>query len=1469
MPTICSGAKPAAKHLGTIALLALLLCLLFAVPAFAQDQPVVVSNVKVEPNPFSPNNDGVNETTKFSFTLTEASAVTIELVWFSNPVVVDGVTLHSGPLNDTLRLGDSDVPFASDMIYLDSAAVSGLNEYIWDGMLGALQVPDSTYTYLIRAEDLDADDQFTTQPVTGTLQIDSNPPVISSVGVSPNPFSPNGDKINDEANITFTLSGLPNNAKVGDIAFSISYDNEGNPISFNLDTGNTTDEFLNSDTLDVPFAPIKLQFIPKNLNIESISFVIQGGRVLDSGDTVAVSSNVEIPGHDQDNPADRSVTSLVKFSFIDKVFNEDGSRNDNPSNLVEVRTFAGNVRVEVNNSSNEQVASYLELDPPFIGNGSYTASLATELPDDTYTFIITAVDESGNLARQTGQVTAISEAFAISGLVASPDTISPADQNNRLDLTTISYTINRAGTVTLQIFRDSTAFVQNNLVRTLYSNREQQEGSHNISWDGKNDVGEFVSQNLEQNYRVILSVFDPITFETTESRTLVRVDNAPPEEVFLSPLPRRTNQGTLAVDGRASANDSVIIYLNSEIQTITEAGSTGVFTIQLVLGGDGIKRIFAHSFDRVGNGPTVSDTQAVILDTQPPVAVDTVIRSGGERISLIGTLLTSFGPSDTLELVLSDTSGAATGVELSKTSLRVAGPSGREISGSVLLVEPDTVRFVPATEQTALGTDTLIATFADSLGNQGSLRVVFNLGQARPAPSLDSLSVNLSRGGYLNSLLDLSQSGSQWIFTAHITDHSGTGLDSAASTVAMINRSTQDIIEGDWRVVNGNIEYTVTQNIATDGSMDGWFVLVMVVNDDDPATATLVGSDSLFNDTRRPDTLSVTADSARVAVTLRDIIPGSGVSLLQSRIDVPAVASQQKSFTNDGDSTLFVEFDPPLGAAGIYSIDITVFDRAGNSRQLTRQFAIGGEQVRPRVVAASEPYGGPVRTEDITQPLRSWVLLEDVAGAGIDWDATAITLLSPDSSALEGTVARTGDTLALTLDGLISNSGEADGRYSLNVHAVDVLGGELDTTLSFILDNVAPDTVAVVFVGDSSTIRVSVTDRPAVEGTDSSGVVILSASAAMSGPDGQPVQFVTNYDGSNTLIITIVGGKPQAAGIYILSLSILDAAGNSRTVQIPFPLNVTGILTVFPPDSSIVSGGLSAVVVWADGLPEDEAAGSGSTIRVTRNGVLAGGTSTVVGDSLVFTFSDTLAVDGTDDGLYAVEAFYDAASLGQQRDVNTIFTNDNLPPDTVSVAVDPSAGGTLVTVALTDGGSYPQVAGIDRDATSAVVIDPSGREFSPLSRRWLDETTIEYSLAAFSQGGLHKLRLTATDLAGQSALFSIPVVNNEGTGSGASTAYVEEVPARTSAHISFVSGRGGTTITRAILRIFNLRGDLVRRIDATGRIGSNGNQVSAEWLLANDGGKYVNNGVFIYYWEVTFSDGRTERIRKTLAVARR
>ncbi|MEA2063649.1 MAG: hypothetical protein U9P14_08135, partial [Gemmatimonadota bacterium] len=64
---------PMRRHCLIAAVLLLVIPSLLA--AQGQDLPTVVSNVKVNPSPFSPNGDGENEFTKFSFSWTEEASL--------------------------------------------------------------------------------------------------------------------------------------------------------------------------------------------------------------------------------------------------------------------------------------------------------------------------------------------------------------------------------------------------------------------------------------------------------------------------------------------------------------------------------------------------------------------------------------------------------------------------------------------------------------------------------------------------------------------------------------------------------------------------------------------------------------------------------------------------------------------------------------------------------------------------------------------------------------------------------------------------------------------------------------------------------------------------------------------------------------------------------------------------------------------------------------------------------------------------------------------------------------------------------------------------------------------------------------------------------------------------------------------------------------------------------------------------
>jgi len=1459
--------------------------------AFSQDQPTVVSNVKVEPNPFSPNGDGINETAKFSFSISEASRITIEIVFFSTNVNVAGKQLYFSILPDTLQLGDSQVAFGSDTIYSNTNAAAGLNEFVWNGKIKTLVpppdstlIPDSTYTYLIRARNLIT--QKITK-VTGQVTVDKIPPVISAVSAGPNPFSPNNDGINDVTKIKFSLTGLPNNASLGRLGFKTTFNAVTNQWDVAPDPANTDSSGFfdgGSDSVLVPFAPIALQFIKRSTNQGTISFNVRGRRKLDSGDLVLV-----ITGTITINPADPVGTSYrdpngTLFSVIDQASVAGGTSTISENNTVEVRTSSGAVKVEVRDSQSALVDTSLSLDPPFIGNGTYSAgfgstTLRPRLDDGNYTYNIVAADESGNLANISGSVTAVSTPISISGLQANPDTISPADANNHFDFSTISYSLNRQANVTLQIFRDSTAFVSNNLVRTVFSNQSQTDGLHNLTWDGKNDAGAYVSPGAEKNYRIIVSAIDPLTAETIEARSQVFVDNKRPETISISRIPTRTSEAGLKVSGRASVGDSVVLFVNSEFTARPLLDEFGTFNATVALGADGLKKLFAHAFDKVWNGPTVSDTQSFVLDTKPPIMVDTLIRVAGQPRSLVAIPpLTKITRRDTIVVRLQDDkeAGVYSGLDLQKTIVRLFRPSGSEVPGTTLFAVRDTVRFVITDSLDVPGTYKLRVTALDSLANRGVDSVFIRLGTSSPAPGLVGVTINPNRNGFFNSRLD---NQADWTFTVTLADNSSTGIDTAHSTLKLVIQSTGREVGGSLTKAANTLTLTTSEKIATDGTGDGRYVLQITANDNDPTSDSLTASAAFINDTRPPDTTSFFADANLVRATLSD--PGtfhSGVDIVNSRIEVRDVTLQliQGQLTNDGNSTLYFTFNKPLVATGVYTVTVTALDRAQNSKSTQRLFVVGGISLKPAVTINPGqptvfPFQSALRAQALTQPLIVRIQVTDVSGSGINWDSTRTRILRPDSTEFTMTSSRSENQLTLTAAGLLSNSGTDDGLYSLAIHIADnsPATADLDTSFYFIFDNRAPDTTAVVFVGDTSQVRLTLADQPAVAGVATAGLDLVGTVIAVTGADGQAVPATTTHDGKSSVTVVFEGGKPSAAGIYTIAATLRDFAGNTRNRSISFPLNVTGRIDFYPPDSSIVTGPLTRVKAWVTGASGGVAPGPAADLTVTRSTQTVPGVKSAAGDSLLYVFTDTLTTSGADDGRYEMRASVDIANLGTRANRTGFFVFDNTPPDTQSVTVTLTDQAATVAVVFTDGGFYPEVAGIDPGRSSAVFEDPRGQTIQPADTAWLDNERLQATFGRLEATGLHYLRLVVADRAGHTATLRKPVINNLGIKPGSSTSIVEDVPARTSARIKFYSGHSGRTITRAVIRIFNLRGDLVRRLDVTDRIEAGGASVSAEWLLENDSGSLVTNGVFIYYWEVTYNDGSTDRIRKTLAVARR
>lgn len=145
------------KYRGTLLFLAMV-----ALPATACAF-VEVSNISVRPAPFSPNGDGVNDTTVVSFTTSsEAKSVRLYI--------------------DVVDASEDTVAVLADGEEFDT----GETEFLWDGLMtGGSPAPEGVYEFVIVA----ADDHYTTPPSSISAGLDVTPPHFTT-NIHPNPYTP-------------------------------------------------------------------------------------------------------------------------------------------------------------------------------------------------------------------------------------------------------------------------------------------------------------------------------------------------------------------------------------------------------------------------------------------------------------------------------------------------------------------------------------------------------------------------------------------------------------------------------------------------------------------------------------------------------------------------------------------------------------------------------------------------------------------------------------------------------------------------------------------------------------------------------------------------------------------------------------------------------------------------------------------------------------------------------------------------------------------------------------------------------------------------------------------------------------------------------------------------------------------------------------------------------------------------------
>ena len=170
-----------------VALIVILTGIFFLDP----DRPLIMA-AGFQDEMITPNADGENDVTAFSFNLSRKALVTITL------------TNEDGQTFDFRR---DQRHVAGDYNILFSGVVGGytLPDDTIDGRVERRLIPDGNYTWTMKAADLESDEMATASGTFVITEADSMLPVLSDFSIAPETFTPNQDGVTDRVGISVFL----------------------------------------------------------------------------------------------------------------------------------------------------------------------------------------------------------------------------------------------------------------------------------------------------------------------------------------------------------------------------------------------------------------------------------------------------------------------------------------------------------------------------------------------------------------------------------------------------------------------------------------------------------------------------------------------------------------------------------------------------------------------------------------------------------------------------------------------------------------------------------------------------------------------------------------------------------------------------------------------------------------------------------------------------------------------------------------------------------------------------------------------------------------------------------------------------------------------------------------------------------------------------------------------------------------
>ena len=348
---------------------------------------------------------------------------------------------------------------------------------------------------------------------------------------------------------------------------------------------------------------------------------------------------------------------------------------------------------------------------------------------------------------------------------------------------------------------------------------------------------------------------------------------------------------------------------------------------------------------------------------------------------------------------------------------------------------------------------------------------------------------------------------------------------------------------------------------------------------------------------------------------------------------------------------------------GKYTLILILIDKAGNVVQSLREFTFDNDAPRLRRVSTNR--GGLIPGGGVSQRLNYVeAKLSDTLEDGIDLFASTIRLTGPDGNEIPGAQEEDPESDKIRwnlLTPLLGRDDSQDGEYTITVVAVDKSGNRAEPVqISFLYDNLAPRLVSLrplqsgelfSFVDDTVYYNLPIrgfvaTFEDAGIGVDltgkrqSTGIAFGTPKESGDGLNVRGGRALPNED-NNTLTYVlnapIVSRDGSQDGRYTLEVRAVDAAGNVKdySYQLIYDTQLPTLVSTTPASNETVSE-LSQVQVKLNEVTSGIDF-VGSSFQLTRDGVDVPVNVTSNGiDTATLTLAKSIALDGSDDGTYAI-----------------------------------------------------------------------------------------------------------------------------------------------------------------------------------------------------------------------------------------